>query len=271
MIKKLAWGFVLVAAIATVRAANVASDNANDATYTGTSSWSTGQNGGSGFGAWTLASDANGGSAGFFLAGSGDTDLNGIATGTHAWGTFANGANFQDAVAFRGFTGGSMLVGQTFSISMENGGVQTGGSAGFTLRTGNTTTTAGDYNTGSRFELFFLGGGSNYSIVDSTGVRDTGIGFTDGGLTMSLTLTGTDTYSFSLSPVGGSTTTLTGTLAGTAGAGLDSFAMFNRDAELANVYFNSVGLSAVPEPSTLSLLAGPAILGALFFIRRRRA
>jgi hypothetical protein len=36
-----------------------------------------------------------------------------------------------------------------------------------------------------------------------------------------------------------------------------------------NVGFNN--LAIVPEPSSLSLLAGPAILGAWFFVRRRRA
>ena len=33
----------------------------------------------------------------------------------------------------------------------------------------------------------------------------------------------------------------------------------------------STNFTVVPEPSTLSLLAGPAILGAWFFVRRRRA
>jgi hypothetical protein len=35
-----------------------------------------------------------------------------------------------------------------------------------------------------------------------------------------------------------------------------------------NLYFNN--LSIVPEPSSLTLLAGPALLGACFFARRRR-
>ncbi|MFL6515674.1 MAG: PEP-CTERM sorting domain-containing protein [Chthoniobacterales bacterium] len=35
--------------------------------------------------------------------------------------------------------------------------------------------------------------------------------------------------------------------------------------------FSTFTASAVPEPSTLSLLAGPALLGGLFFVRRRRA
>ena len=36
-----------------------------------------------------------------------------------------------------------------------------------------------------------------------------------------------------------------------------------------NLYFNN--LSIVPEPSSLALLAGPALLGAWFFVRRRRS
>ena len=36
-----------------------------------------------------------------------------------------------------------------------------------------------------------------------------------------------------------------------------------------NLYFNN--LAIVPEPSSYALLAGPLLLGAWFFVRRRRA
>jgi hypothetical protein len=38
-----------------------------------------------------------------------------------------------------------------------------------------------------------------------------------------------------------------------------------------NVYFNSLAINAVPEPSVVSLLAGSAILSGWRSIRRRRA
>ena len=37
-----------------------------------------------------------------------------------------------------------------------------------------------------------------------------------------------------------------------------------------NFGFNNLAITTVPEPSSLSLLAGPALLGAWFYIRRRR-
>jgi len=260
--------FAVVLSLAGVAtAANLASDSGSN--YTG---WASSDNGGTGFGAWTIQSDTSGGgSAGSFLATTGGNgDLSIADASGKAFGTYANGSGFQSVAAFRAFTGGSLSIGQSFLISMDNGGIDgTGGSAGFTLRNGNTTTTADSYNTGSRFEFSFVQGDSDYAIYDASGKFDTGIGWQDTGLSFKFTLTGANTYNLQVIQLGSSiTNTFTGrSLGGTLNTGLDSFAMFNRNTDTANVYFNQ--LAVIPEPSTL-VLVGAGLMG-LVALRRRRS
>src|SRR5438093_490807 len=80
----------------------LASDNASDPVYDPSTggNWQTGDNGGSGFSAWTLRTDPASGSAGFFSNGGGDDN---IATSGRSFGTFANGSGFNQAVGFRSF------------------------------------------------------------------------------------------------------------------------------------------------------------------------
>ena len=220
---------VLLGTSSHTTAATAAFDHANN--YT---SWSTGSTGGFGFSTWTIRTDG-GGAAGSFLATQGapnfNTDLNGIDTGGKAWGTYANGGGFQSVAAFRSLTGGSLLVGQAFDFSFENGNIQTGGTMGLTLRNGNASATASDYNNGARFELLFTGGSANYTIVDGGGTFDTGIAFTDDGFDVTFLLTGTNTYDLSIYNHDTlTTTTFAGRTLGGSG-GLDSFAFFNRDVE----------------------------------------
>jgi hypothetical protein len=264
--------FLLTTALATTMASSHAATVALDvaSNYSG---WTDGSNQGTGFGAWTLREFDGSGAAGFFLANTtSNTDLNNIATSNVALGTFANGSTFEQAVAYRGFTGGSLFVGQIFGASFEHGNITSGanggtGAVGLTLRTGNTNGGVGDYNAGSRFEFAFVGGNSNYSIFDGGGSFDTGIGFTNGGLELALMLTGADSYNLTITrKADNQVFTFNGrTLGGTSGAGLDSFALFNRNANDGDVFFNS--FSVVPEPSRV-LLLGAGLLGLL--MRRRR-
>lgn len=250
-------------------AATLAFDDASGTAYN--SGWNNGSNGGFGFGAWTILTDtAGGGAAGTFIATTGapnSNQMHGIETSGEAWGTYANGSNFQSVAAFRSFTGGSLAVYQMFDFALENGSIQTGGTMGVTLRTGNTSGNANDYNAGARFELLFTGGTSNYFIVDGGGSFDTGIPFTNDGLDAHFKLTGADTYELEIYNHGTATTyNYSRTLGGTSGSGLDSFVFYNRDTELADVFFNSVAVT-VPEPSRLMFL-GFGLVGLIF--RRRR-
>ncbi len=252
-------------AAAPALGAMLAADAASDAGYG--SGWTNGSNGGTGFSPWVFRSDAGSGFAGFFRSSASNTDVS-IGTGDNrAWGTFANGSGFNAAVAFRGFTDGSLSVGQSLLLSIDNGNIQTNGSMGIVLRTGNSNGAHTNYNTGSRFEFYFLGGQSGYRIVDGTGTTVTDIGFTSAGLDLTFTLTSANTYDLTVfrRSTSQTFTFLDRTLGGTAGAGLDSIALYNRDTESANVYFNS--LEIIPEPTAVALL----MVGAAIAMVRRRA
>lgn len=246
---------------------DLAYDDASLAAYSG--DWTNGLNSGSGFGAWTIVDDPQSGFAGPFRTSIVNSDLNGIGTGTtatNAWGMYANGGGYNQVVAYRGL---SLDEGETFTVSIENGTIQNGGSAGFCLRTGNVNTVVGDYNIGARFEFSFIGGSNNYFIFDSDLYYDTGIAWQDTGLQLSLTLTSADTYDLTVIELDGAiTNTFTGrTLGGTSGAAIESVSMFNRDTETDNVYFNSMGI--IPEPSSMYMM----LLGAsgliLAWVRKR--
>ena len=225
-------------------AANPASDNASDAVYAKPfPQWVDGDNGGTGFSPWTLSPNPNSFNAGFFTAtatqngnfpSGGGIDTTSLSNPSpNSWGLYANtNVFFNSAIAYRSFTGGSLGVGQTFTIGMDNGyvGEATNLNAvvGFVLRNGNDTT---NKNNGQRFEFLFIGGDCCYQISTNflSPLVATGMGYTDGGLLISFTLTGVDSFSCTItSLVGGTSTNITGTLGGPQGAGIDSVALYNQ-------------------------------------------
>ena len=247
-------------------ASDLASDSSADAAYDG-GSFANGSNGGTVFGAWTQTGSTNGSNGGYFSGsaagnGDGDNDADGdINTGGDALAIYANGG--QTVGATRTFTGGSLATGQTFQIAFDNGWIETGGTVGFILETSSGT---------DRFEFKFTGGDASYTIVDSSGNVNTGIGFTDEGLLLNVTLTGPDSYSaevINLDGVG-STNVFNGTLANSGG--VDQFNVYNSNAGGAvgggqrDAYFNS--FAVIPEPSTMALTS-LGVLG-LGMLRRRR-
>ena len=203
------------------RAASTASDNVCNSPYSGTT-WSNGQNGGTGFGAWSLFQSGNGTST-FFTASS---SINGSCG--EAWGAFAgNGAR---ANARRAFTGSpsTLLTSQNFAFSIDNGYVDTAGAIGVALENSSSNTV---------WEFLYVGGnpGGYYSINDSSGSNDTSVGYTEGGLVVVFTLTSTTTYSVSITPVGGSTTTVTGALQNPVGGqAISQFRFYNYEPSKGN-------------------------------------
>src|SRR5690349_13300293 len=113
----------LVATIILVRAEMtvIAEDDASEFGYN--DGWSNGKSGGNGFSKWILTSEGNDSArhSGFFVADAkNNADLNGIAKNNKAFGTYANGTGFEQAVAYRGFEK-PLQPGDSFSFMMETG------------------------------------------------------------------------------------------------------------------------------------------------------
>ena len=227
---------IAFAAVATValmgnrpsRAAAVAGDNACNSPYGGTN-WSSGQNGGTGFGAWSLFQSGNGTSS-FFTASASDNGNNCSSGGGingscgESWGEFASSGAV--ANARRTFTGspGALVVNQNFAFSIDNGYVNnSGGSIGLALENSSNNTV---------WEFLYVGGnnGGFYSINDGTGSNNTSVGYIESGLVVVFTVTSNATYSVTITPVGGSTTTVTGPLQNPAGGqAISQFRFYNNE------------------------------------------
>ncbi len=240
---------------------------------------------------WVFQTDGGGtGAAGSYLADGSSSDLNNIKSPNYAWGSYANDggqapstSRFVASRRFQSddFNTANLLTGQTFTMYMENGSIQsTGfgaprdGIAGISLGSGGTNDPAlldpfvsgntGALNTHAQFLMAFRGGSANYFFWDSSGAAvDTGIGFRDSGVRLDFTLNNAffGTYTATLTPVtGGTPFSYNGTISG----GIDRVSLHNWDAEWNNVYWNTV--SVIPTPASVGLLG----LGGLAALRRRR-
>jgi hypothetical protein len=267
------FGLVGVAAQASLIAADSADDSAYD------SGWANGSNGGYGFGAWSLSTSiADTDRNGHFI---GSSANNGVAppsgnidTAGRSWGLYANGSDAVNnalSAGYRPFTG-ALSVGQTLTLSMDNGLIDTSYLVGFTLLNSDPATPLPFGvlpNSNTRFGFSFVGGEATYQLSLGDGVGgvttiNTGFGFTDGGMNLAFTLLANDEYSFSIN--GG--TPLTGSLGGTFGEAINGVAVYNYRAgpDSGNdAFFNS--MSIVPEPST-AMLIGVGLF-ALVGLRRR--
>ncbi len=266
----------------------VASDNASNLPYA--DQWQTGDNGGTGFGAWTLASVDN---AGFFIGtsngngnnnGGGGQPTLGIDTAGLSFGLFANSGANPSALATRNIDS-AIVVGGTFSFGFDNGYVDNGKAPQLRLA---------DSAGVPRLTFQFVGGGQGYSVIDSTGTRNFGTGtaagdlggYTEGGLNGIFTLTGTNTYSLQVTrnpqaiPVAGEvsqTATLSGTLAGTAGTGVSQLQAFTNaggGGGTGDFYVNNFVVNTptvIPEASTLTLLLGSLGMVGTVIARRKSA
>lgn len=229
---------------------NVAEDDASQEAYNG--GFESGKNGGSGFGEWKMTSEGNDDNrhSGFFVATTeNNKDLNGIAKNDKAWGLYANGTGYEQAVAFRAFTE-PLAVGDSFSFMMEDGKIEkkfetddpATGSIGLTLRTGNANDAPADYNKDAIFEFGFYEGKDNYQIYDGSGAdkTDSGVPFTDSGVIVTVTITGDDTYDLEIQTASDKKVTkLPGRKLSKAGP-ITSLAIFNRDGEKTDAFFNSL-------------------------------
>jgi hypothetical protein len=247
-----AFTFVLTSvSIAILRAESttIAEDDASQSAYGG--QWDNSKNGGNGFGSWSLTTEGNDNDrhSGFFIANTKDNpDLNGIVKNDKAFGLFANGPGFEQAVGFRAFDK-PLQVGDSFSFMMDNGTFEkkfdkgddpTPGSIGLTLRTSNSNSSVADYNKDAVFEFGYYNGKDNYQIYDGSGADkvDSGVAFTDAGVSVTVTITGSDTYDLEIQTLNDKKLTkLPGRKLSNSGS-VQSFAIFDRNGEKNDAFFN---------------------------------
>jgi len=225
-------------------AASAASDTASDAAYAPT--WADADNGGTGFGAWTLATTGDGG-----------TYIGGTGQGPDSFGFFANDGT---STAARDFTGGALSVGDTFSVDLgHTTGIASGIDIGINLLD----------DTSTVFTLKFVGDQSDWLLND--GGTDFGAGQAYAAdISISFTFTyeggvGNNSYSYTFGTGGtgsGTSFTATSTLSNITG-----FQLFN-NGQGAGENFGANNLSVVPEPGTFALIAG--IFGMVFVAMKRR-
>lgn len=203
----------------------VSPTNANDSAAAGVygDGWTDTDNGGFGYGAWSLyRSVENDNTAGRFRANSDQ-----VSIGKPAWGLYANSGALSEAK--RPLTN-ALAVGQVLNVSYENGYLDNGAGAGVALQNsaGNTL-----------WEFFFNGGDTNYSISGGT----TDIGWTDAGIEIRFTLTGPTNYTAYITPQGGTMRTLSGNLLPNANPTITLFRAWNNHAgsdSVRDVFFNNL-------------------------------
>jgi hypothetical protein len=243
----------------------IATDNASNAPYN--DDWQVGDNGGSGFAAWsTINNSGGGGSGGGFLANN-NTESQ-INVGGDAWGVFGHSGGVGQAI--RSFSVG-MNPTEAFFIDMDNGSIDTGGTVGFGLR---------NSSGNNLVEFFFVGGQSTYRYNSAGGSVSTGVGFTNQGLRLQLTLTDADSFTLAIDRlvdgVGTNVTTVSGDLINALGGQVISqLRLFNANAgspNSHNVFYNNLLITVVPEASSLyfGALACAAAVSATCWRRRSR-
>jgi hypothetical protein len=227
----------------------IAEDDASNSAYSG-GKWDNSKNGGSGFSNWSLTAEGNDNDrhSGFFIADTkNNPDLNGIVKGDKAFGLFANGPGFEQAIAFRAFDK-PLQKDDSFSFMMDNGTFEkkfekddpTPGSIGVVLRTSNANSSVADYNKDAVFEFGYYAGKDNYQIYDGSGPdkADSGVPFTDAGISVTVTITGADSYDLEIQTLKDKKLTkLPGRKLSAPGA-VQSFAIFDRNGETNDAYFN---------------------------------
>lgn len=222
---------VLASNVSSVEA-TLAADTAANAAYG--DGWTTGDDGGTGFVGWTISAPVDGHSGSFIGAGVSDI-------GAMAWGLWANDSNLSEA--FRSFDE-TMAVGDTFRVKMDNGGVDGvgayGSSVGVALQS-----SAGD----TLFEFFFVGGESKYHYRDGSAIRTSSVDWTSSGMDIEFVLTGTSTYSVTVSPYGGSPAILSGSLNDSGNRQISRFRAWNFNSGVSgenndarNFFFNDLEL-----------------------------
>jgi alpha-amylase len=173
------------------------------------------------------------------LLGQRDADGKNISTnvskGLRSWGLYADSASGgSTSAAVRTFNSG-LSSGETFSVLMDNGFIDSTNRVGFELQT---------VSGSNVFSFFFTGGSNNYEVIDGGGRRTTGTAYADEGVRMEFTLTATNTYSAKATRLeDNSTASFTGVVSGLS---IQRFRGFNGGAgggSQKDLFFNSMAIS----------------------------
>lgn len=264
-------------------AANLAFDNASAYAYD--SAWSTGSNGGIGWGAWNLVANPG---AGFFI---GDSTSNGTGvddglsggvasdgdintkvgpdpdtsgapapnlTISRSLGLFAATGSLSDAR--RAFTGGALGVGQFVNIDFDNGDPGGFGSFGIGFLNASGVTL---------FETNLTGGNPNYEYIDSSGSNSWAV--TDGyeGLNLTFGISAPGQYFARLVRRDGMSDFISGNLLIDPDQDVTQIRIYNSaagDFPAFHIFVNT--MQVIPEPSTSLLVL--SVVGLLHSHRRRR-
>jgi hypothetical protein len=222
-----------------------ATDNTGNSAYS--DGWQNGDNGGSGFGAWSLSPTRT---AGFYTGNPSNISISGMSNPSWAlYGNTGGAANAERSLST------AMGVGDTFSFQWGINWDSDGGNKGFSIYSGGT----------SGAQLINVNNGSNSDItINGTSV---GFGYGTAAMTWNFTLTSaTNLQVNATNRDGGAAYTGNFTISGNP----DSFKFYASEMNSGDnrqPYFNNLTITVVPEPSSLSLLA----LSGLALLRRRRA
>jgi hypothetical protein len=238
--------------ISLLLAGSAGAQTAADDASVYTNGWGTGTNLGTGFLPWVLTNNngAGGGFAGNFVGNSGTV----IDTSFKSFGLYANGGSASNfSIAYRSISN-NLAPGSVFKVKLANTSIATGGYMGVALRsTTNLSTSTNEAfitEADTAFAFYFNGGANDYLIWDGTGVQDSGIGFTTGGLSLELAPLSGNSYRLVVKSADGNTTLQSyspALLAGNAGGGtpITTFAGFNfHTGGSQNFYFNSLNVSS---------------------------
>jgi hypothetical protein len=242
----------LAIAVATTSfGANLASDNASNPPYS--DGWQSGDNGGTGFSAWTIAT-GGGGFSGAFIGDPAAAGIGGMSP--QSFGLYANPEAGNPFVnADRGLTGGGLSVGQTFSFQWGANWDSNGtGNKGFNLYVGGVSGT----------QVVNVNMGGFPGIITFNG-NNTGFTYGTNVMTWSFTMMDPTTLGVLATPRNPSDPNFTTNI--TVSAGIDAFRLYASSLDLGDQrqpYFNN--FEVVPEPSTIALgLIGLAAIAARRF------
>jgi hypothetical protein len=241
----------------------VASDHATNPTYAG--GWSAGQNGGSGFGAWSFnGTDPT------------NAPLQAMSSASaigRAWTLFNTNSSSGLANAGRSINGG-LGAGATFETVIQNPGANNFFRGFDILFINGTDNNAPGNNTAALRVDVFNYGTQFWNITDSGGSTATPLSAPTtavAGMRLDLTLTSASTYSLTITPLNGAGAySKNGTFAGPIN--YVDYREWDTASSGPNDAANNFGISymtvSVPEPSTFALI-GLGFSGLLFLRRRK--